>query len=403
MTDGRIGALLEDLASTDGPPSAINIERAITDGRRSVRTRRIMASAVAAIALIAVAGGITVATGSVATPPVHPGTTTSTPPGPAITPPADVAHRLAVWRVDTNTIRTVTGATVALTPAPGLIARSVVQVPAGWVFDAAGAGGRMLYFQPTGHAAITVGPITGTFEVNPDGTAIIATGLVTPGTPASALPHMVAEIALPSLTVVRQVHVGGTAQLTLVRVSGSLVLLRGQNGGTAGAPGSVWDLRTGALTDLSATDRVWPWSITPDGQVLGVNFSARNGGGQTCVYLVPMADATTSHPAHCFDANGPTWGSMSPDGVWALLNVAGGTSTVLSIDTASHVAAGIWDPGSGENTESSPELAFWDTADSFVATTDHGYARCAATGLCDDATLPAGLGFDGRFIQYAGG
>ena len=278
-----------------------------------------------------------------------------------------------------------------------------MQVPAGWVFDAAGAGGHVLYFQPTGHAAIAVGPITGTFEVNPDGTAIIATGLGTPGTPASALPHMVAEIALPSLTVVRQVHIDGTAQPTLVRVSGSLVLLRGQNGDTAGAPGSVWDLRTGARTDLSATDRIWPWSITPDGQVLGVDFSARNGGDHTCVYLVPMADATTSHPAHCFDADGPTWGSMSPDGVWALLNVAGGTSTVLSIDTASHVAAGTWDPGIGGNTDSSPALAFWDTPGSYVVTTDHGYWRCMTTGPCDDVTLPAGLGFDGRLIQRAGG
>ena len=118
MTDVRIGALLDDLASTDGPPSAINIERAITAGRSGIRARRIMASTVAVIALIAVGGGVAVATGGIAPPPVHPGTTTSTPPGPAVTPPADVAHRLAVWRVNTNTIRTVTRATVALTPAP---------------------------------------------------------------------------------------------------------------------------------------------------------------------------------------------------------------------------------------------------------------------------------------------
>lgn len=230
MDETSLTIVLADLAGAAGTPvTTISVDRAITDGRRRIRNRRMAAATAGAVALITLAAA---AIG------VHSG------------PRPNVAGSSAVLVYEGSTVRRVDGTLVARLDVPAnATVRGVVRVPTGWLVLATPVGrtGTNLRFQPDGGTArpLVAGEPSAraeaegvSFTVTRDGSTVIVAGLG--GTVA---------YDLPSLSVRRTLTRPGEFVYILSQRGDQVVL--GSVTQREDRPSTfVWDLRSGVVTPI---------------------------------------------------------------------------------------------------------------------------------------------------------
>jgi hypothetical protein len=420
-TVDNVRTLLEEQVRGEAPASTISVARAVTDGRRTIKVRRVTFSASVAVAVALVAasavwlddpdrtdpmGGPTAPASRSVRPSVVGNDSNGVPPSGWVLPSGEgpgPANLPVVSGVGISggpaVVRMPGGGTVTLPTPPGTDIGDVVRVPGGWVFERVDGDQTQrpvdsVWYLPDGGTPRKVTAVVGGFAVSDDGTVLVVAGV--------GSGQDVAAYRLPSLTVIRQTTfaVGDGLGPVVHSYHADWVLLAAVSGEPGPSPAELWNVVTGAVVPFAIHDGVWGIGVSVGGAVLREVFPYGSATVSSCIDLViPGTTVPTGLTGFC-SADAPVadeaW--LSPTGQWAVFHNGDGTEYV--------VATSELDAGGDLHVDYIPpdaSVLFWDTNYTFVAMPkpgpDNAYYYCDQRGRCSRFDITP----DGIPVQVLGG